>query len=59
VSFALPDLGWDPLFDRARDEIDSARSLRPARVTLQGRDAWRVHDGASESTLGVRGKLRA
>jgi ribosome biogenesis GTPase len=59
VSFTLPDLGWDLSFDRARDEADGARALRPARVTLQGRDAWRVHDGAVEATLGVRGRLRA
>jgi ribosome biogenesis GTPase len=27
-------------------------------VTLQGRDAWRVHDGSGELTVGVRGRLR-
>jgi len=59
VSLTLPDLGWDPSFDHVRDEHDVAGALRPARVTLQGRDVWRVHDGVDESTLGVRGRLRA
>ena len=56
---ALPDLGWDLSFDQARNVLDPGRALRPARVTLQGRDAWRVHDGSDESTLGVRGRLRS
>ena len=59
MSFVLPDLGWDSWFDRARADVDGAQALRPARVTLQGRDAWRVHDGVDEATLGVRGRLRA
>ncbi len=54
----LPALGWDPLWDGARLDADPSLSLRPARVTLQGRDAWRVHDGDVELVVGVRGRLR-
>ena len=34
--------------DGARRDADPSLSLRPARVTLQGRDLWRVHDGDAE-----------
>lgn len=52
---SLADLGWDPSYlpDPSDDDV------RPARVTLQGRDVWRVHDGAAEHSVGVRGRLRA
>lgn len=53
---SLPALGWDTAWNDARAAIDPA--LRPARVTLQGRDAWRVHDGAREHVVAVRGRLR-
>jgi ribosome biogenesis GTPase len=53
VSTVLPlaDLGWD------RD-LPVPAGLRPARVTLQGRDVWRVHDGTTELSVPVRGRLR-
>lgn len=54
VPSSLADLGWDPSF--GDDAL--ADHLRPARVTLQGRDVWRVHDGTSESSVPVRGRLR-
>ena len=50
---SLADLGWDPTWDAL-----VARDLRPARVTLHGRDVWRVHDGVLESSVPVRGRLR-
>jgi ribosome biogenesis GTPase len=50
---SLTDLGWDSLWN---DQITD--TTRPARVTLQGRDVWRVHDGRSEHSVGVRGRLR-
>jgi ribosome biogenesis GTPase len=53
---SLADLGWDPSFLPA--SADGA-DLRPARVTLQGRDLWHVHDGVAEQVVGVRGRLRA
>lgn len=53
ASPSLADLGWDPSL-----LIDHRSDGRPARVTLQGRDVWRVHDGASEHSVGVRGRLR-
>ncbi|HET7900209.1 MAG TPA: ribosome small subunit-dependent GTPase A [Candidatus Nanopelagicales bacterium] len=59
VVLALPALGWDPSWDGVRADADPSLSLRPARVTLQGRDAWRVHDGDVELVVGVRGRLRA
>jgi len=54
----LADLGWDQSWNDLHLESDPARSWRPARVTLQGRDVWRVHDGVDEITVGVRGRLR-
>lgn len=57
----LAELGWDDRWvtDSAQlVETGSAPSLRPARVTLQGQDAWRVHDGAGELSATVRGRLR-
>jgi len=55
ASPSLADLGWDLslLPDGAPP------SARPARVTLQGRDVWRVHDGTAEHSVGVRGRLRS
>jgi ribosome biogenesis GTPase len=50
---SLADLGWDPSF-----LSEPLTDARPARVTLQGRDVWRVHDGTSEHSVGVRGRLR-
>lgn len=51
---SLADLGWDPSL-LPDDHPDG----RPARVTLHGRDVWRVHDGVAEHSVGVRGRLRA
>jgi ribosome biogenesis GTPase len=59
VSAALPALGWDSSWDDARAHVDPTRVLNAARVTLQGRDAWRVHDGVREVVVGVRGRLRS
>jgi ribosome biogenesis GTPase len=59
VPLSLPALGWDPSWDDDRRVVDPTLSLTPARVTLQGRDAWRVHDGVRELVVGVRGRLRA
>ena len=53
----LASLGWDAGWRSLLTPDDPAS--RPARVTLQGRDAWRVHDGVDERTVGVRGRLRA
>ena len=58
MSFIVPslaDLGWDVsyLSDPLSDDV------RPGRVTLQGRDVWRVHDGVAKHSVGVRGRLRA
>ena len=50
---ALAHLGWGPFFASSSDD-----ALVPARVTLQGRDVWRVHDGTREHSVGVRGRLR-
>jgi ribosome biogenesis GTPase len=55
----LAALGWDQTWTDLHRAADPAGSWRPARVTLQGRDAWRVHDGTGELTVGVRGRLRA
>lgn len=55
ASPSLADLGWDRSFLLPGELPDA----RPARVTLQGRDVWRVHDGLAEHTVGVRGRLRA
>ena len=55
---SLDALGWDPTWTDLHRALDPDRSHRPARVTLQGRDAWRVHDGTGELTGGVRGRLR-
>jgi ribosome biogenesis GTPase len=55
----LAVLGWDQTWNHHHREVDPDARWRPARVTLQGRDVWRVHDGATESNLGVRGRLRA
>ncbi len=56
-------LGWDQtwtdLASGAHPTPARATPWRPARVTLQGRDAWRVHDGVGERSVGVRGRLRA
>lgn len=59
MSVSLPALGWDHLWDDGRRAVDPTLDLLPARVTLQGRDAWRVHDGARESVVSVRGRLRS
>jgi ribosome biogenesis GTPase len=59
VSVALPALGWDSSWVDARARLDPSALLVPARVTLQGRDAWRVHDGTREHVVGVRGRLRS
>ncbi len=54
----LGALGWDETWNDENDAADPDGRWRPARVTLQGRDAWRVHDGDGELTVGVRGRLR-
>jgi ribosome biogenesis GTPase len=55
----LAALGWDRTWHDLIDPTDDAVVVRrPARVTLHGRDAWRVHDGVDEHTVGVRGRLR-
>lgn len=54
----LADLGWDQSWTDDYRARDPEARLRPARVTLQGRDVWRVNDGADECTVGVRGRLR-
>ena len=56
---ALRALGWDETWIDLYRAADPDGRRRPARVTLQGRDAWRVHDGSGELTVGVRGRLRA
>jgi ribosome biogenesis GTPase len=56
---SLETLGWDQTWIDLYRAADPTGSRRPARVTLQGRDAWRVHDGTAERTVGVRGRLRA
>lgn len=57
---SLTDLGWDDGW--AQLATDASRTvdhpLRPARVVLQGQDAWRVHDGHTERTARARGRLR-
>lgn len=55
----LGALGWDETWIDLYRAADPEGTWRPARVTLQGRDAWRVHDGVGELTVGVRGRLRA
>jgi ribosome biogenesis GTPase len=56
---SLRDLGWDEGWDALAAELEpDPTRARPARVTLQGRDLWRVHDGERERALGVRGRLR-
>lgn len=55
----LVPLGWDPGWHDLIDHDPDAAARRPARVTLHGRDAWRVHDGVDEHTVGVRGRLRS
>ena len=48
----LHDLGWDESWDAlAADHAPDPTRARPARVTLQGRDLWRVHDGEREHAL--------
>ena len=59
ISAPLAALGWDPSWDDRLVAVDPEARCRPARVTLQGRDLWRVHDGAAETNLGVRGRLRS
>jgi ribosome biogenesis GTPase len=53
----LTELGWDDGW-RLLAEPFSALDLRPARVVLQGQDAWRVHDGEGELPTTARGRLR-
>ncbi len=55
----LAVLGWDQTWNHHHLDADPERRWRPARVTLQGRDVWRVHDGDVETNLGVRGRLRS
>ena len=55
----LAVLGWDQTWNDLHRTADPDARWRPARVTLQGRDVWRVHDGESETNLGVRGRLRS
>ncbi len=56
---SLADLGWD---DRWAQLAEASRivdrPVRPARVVLQGQDAWRVHDGRGERSARARGRLR-
>lgn len=55
----LATLGWDRTWhDLIESDPETRAVRRPARVTLHGRDAWRVHDGIDEHTVGVRGRLR-
>jgi ribosome biogenesis GTPase len=58
-STPLAALGWDRAWADEHVAADPGSSWRPARVTLQGRDVWRVHDGEAETNLGVRGRLRS
>jgi ribosome biogenesis GTPase len=55
----LAALGWDQTWNDHRRDADPETRWRPARVTLHGRDVWRVHDGATETNLGIRGRLRS
>ena len=55
----LAVLGWDQTWNDHHLDVDPESRWRPARVTLQGRDVWRVHDGDVETNLGVRGRLRS
>ena len=55
----LAVLGWDQTWNDHHLDVDPEARWRPARVTLQGRDVWRVHDGDVETNLGVRGRLRS
>lgn len=57
---SLSDLGWDERWQTAVAELGGhhAGPPRPARVVLQGRDAWRVADGVTERTAYLRGRLR-
>ena len=54
----LAVLGWDQTWNHHHLDVDPDARWRPGRVTLQGRDVWRVHDGDIETNLGVRGRLR-
>jgi ribosome biogenesis GTPase len=54
----LAVLGWDQTWNHHHLDVDPEGRWRPGRVTLQGRDVWRVHDGDVETNLGVRGRLR-
>jgi ribosome biogenesis GTPase len=55
----LAVLGWDQSWNHHHLDVDPEARWRPARVTLQGRDVWRVHDGDVETNVGVRGRLRS
>ncbi len=55
----LAALGWDQTWNDHHLAADPGGRWRPARVTLQGRDVWRVHDGRAETNVGARGRLRA
>lgn len=54
----LADLGWDAAWSALHRATDPTGQWRPARVTLQGRDVWRVLAPDGELTVGVRGRLR-
>jgi ribosome biogenesis GTPase len=51
----LHDLGWD-LVDETSREYHLDPDLRVARVTHQGRGAWRVHDGYEERIVRARSR---
>lgn len=53
----LTELGWDDGWQQLAQR-HSESGLRPARVVLQGRDAWRVDDGRRELAAQLRGRLR-
>ncbi len=55
---SLADLGWDSTWKLHAVGAIGGADPRPARVMLQGRDVWRVHDGDRERTVGIRGRLR-
>lgn len=53
----LDALGWDADWASVAARL-LCPGLAAARVVLQGRDTWRVHDGAREQLAQLRGRLR-
>jgi ribosome biogenesis GTPase len=58
LSSALAALGWDDRWAAAADAVAAPPDARPARVVLQGRDAWHVDDGGTDLVARLRGRLR-